>query len=499
MGGGRAAGGLGGLGRAVAGRAASPGAAPRPGAPAAAGRRRSPPPPFAAGPGAGAPGEGGGGTGAGVDGPGGRERERSPRGRRSRDSRREAWPCPGCGQLLRRLEKVPLHARGCCPDLWDQGAWDAATGDSEALRGLLEAWRLREVALRTRAAAAAWGAEDGVRREVPAVAARLGLPEDRVRRMLKAYSKATPLAADDTPVEVLKEDAAVLALNKPPGLRSTPRHRFEGNSLLGRAIGHLQRAAGVTRLPEEGMPRVVHRLDMDTSGVVVFGKTREATSGLTRQFAAREASKTYLALVAGVPGAMNFEVDAAIARDDAHEVGMRVADSSEGGGKPSRTLVRVLASRPEVSVGGSPRLGDSEPLAWKRALGEGRWPQGVSLVEATPLTGRTHQIRLHLSHAGFPILGDTVYGVFGGEGGREGEGEDLWGLLRRQALHARSLKVVHPATGSSVRYSAALPADMLRAAEHLGLEVPGDVRSSGAERVAEGDDAGGSKDSAQSE
>jgi 23S rRNA pseudouridine1911/1915/1917 synthase len=325
------------------------------------------------------------------------------------------------------------------------------------------------------------------------VAARLALPEDRVRRMLKAYSKATPLAADDTPVEVLEEDAAVLALNKPPRLRSTPRHRFEGNSLLGRAIGHLQRAAGVSQLPEESMPRVVHRLDMDTSGVVVFGKTREATSGLTRQFAAREASKTYLALVAGVPEAPKFEVDAAIARDAAHEVGMRVVDSSEDGGKPSRTLVRVLASRPGASVGGSPRLGDSEPLLWKRTLGEGMWPQGVSLVEATPLTGRTHQIRLHLSHSGFPILGDTVYGVFGGKGACEGEG--LWGVLRRQALHARSLKVVHPATGSSVRFSAALPTDMLQAAEHLGLEVPGDVRSSGAERVAEGDDKGGSDES----
>ena len=402
----------------------------------------------------------------------GRERERSPRGRRSRESRREAWSCPACGQILRRLEKVPLHARGCCPDLWDQEAWVAAAGEPEALRGLLDAWRVRELALRERAAAAAWGLEDGIRREVPAVAGHLGLPEERVRRMLKAYSKATPLAADVTPVEVLHEDAAVLALVKPPGLRSTPRHRFEGNSLLGRAIGHLQRAAGVPQLPEEDVPRVVHRLDMDTSGVVVFGKTRAAAQGLTRQFAERSTTKTYLALVAGVPEAESFDVCASIARDKNHEVGMVALPEGldDGAGKPSRTLVRVLASSANVDLG-SCRLGDSEQLDWKRDLGPGRWPQGASLVEATPLTGRTHQIRLHLSHAGFPILGDTVYGLFHSEETLEGE-PGLWGALRRQALHAHALQLEHPETGESVRYSAVLPADMRAAANHLGLDVP---------------------------
>ena len=371
-----------------------------------------------------------------------------------------------------------MHARGCCPDLWDQEAWVAAAGEPEALRGLLDAWRVRELALRERAAAAAWGLEDGVRREVPAVAAHLGLPEERVRRMLKAYSKATPLAADVTPVDVLQEDAAVLALVKPPGLRSTPRHRFEGNSLLGRAIGHLQRAAGVPQLPEEDVPRVVHRLDMDTSGVVVFGKTRTAAQGLTRQFAERSATKTYLALVAGVPEAESFDVCASIARDNNHEVGMVALPEGldHGAGKPSRTLVRVLASSAEVDLG-SCRLGDSEHPGWKRALGPGRWPQGASLVEATPLTGRTHQIRLHLSHAGFPILGDTVYGLFHGEEILAG-GPGLWGGLRRQALHAHALQLEHPETGAAVRYSAALPADMLAAAKHLGLDVPEELTSS---------------------
>ena len=286
----------------------------------------------------------------------------------------------------------------------------------------------------------AFGKADGTRRAPAEVAAELGLDEARVALALKMFVKAVPMPADPEPVEVLFEDDAVLVLNKPPRLRSTPRHRHEGQSLLNRAIGHLRGEA-------EAEPFVVHRLDMETSGVLLFAKSSEMASGIARQFQAKAVQKTYLALVVGVPEPA-FEVDAPLAKHPHHETGMAVAAS----GKPAQTRFRTLASNAEVDL--------------REAFAPGELPDacpaprpGVSLVEATPLTGRTHQIRVHLAHAGFPIVGDALYGLVG-----------PW--IERHALHARKLALRHPRTGEAAEFVAPLPDDMAALAARAGVAVP---------------------------
>ena len=308
---------------------------------------------------------------------------------------------------------------------------------------LVAEWTAKDLGLRRRAADLAFGKADGTRRAPAEVAAELGLDEARVALALKMFVKAVPMPADPEPVEVLFEDDAVLVLNKPPRLRSTPRHRHEGQSLLNRAIGHLRGEA-------EAEPFVVHRLDMETSGVLLFAKSSEMASGIARQFQAKAVQKTYLALVVGVPEP-GFEVDAPLAKHPHHETGMAVAAS----GKPAQTRFRTLAANAEVDL--------------REAFAPGELPDacpaprpGVSLVEATPLTGRTHQIRVHLAHAGFPIVGDTLYGLVG-----------PW--IERHALHARKLALRHPRTGDAAEFGAPLPDDMAALAARAGVAVPAEL------------------------
>ena len=151
----------------------------------------------------------------------------------------------------------------------------------------------------------------GARMPVAEVAERMSLPPRRVKALLRRASKAIPLVADDAPLDVVFEDADLLVVNKPPGLRFHPTHRFEGNSLLSRCLGHVRRRAGEgnddERLEDDAdAPRVVHRLDMDTSGVCLFVKDATLADGFARQFRdEREAapfaraSKEYLALCVG--------------------------------------------------------------------------------------------------------------------------------------------------------------------------------------------------------
>jgi len=117
--------------------------------------------------------------------------------------------------------------------------------------------------------------------------------------------RAVPLAADQDPIDVLYEDDDLLAVNKPPGVISAPKHRYTGGSMVNRVIG----ARGVE-------PHVIHRLDMNTSGVLLFAKSKEAVRVLHAQFRARKVKKRYLALVAGVPGWTTREVDGAIGLSD---------------------------------------------------------------------------------------------------------------------------------------------------------------------------------------
>ena len=178
--------------------------------------------------------------------------------------------------------------------------------------------------------------------------------------------------------------------------------------------------AAASTLPRAG---IVHRLDKDTSGLMVVGKTLAAVTALTRQIAARDVHRIYLALCHGRMDLASQRIEAPIGRDPRSRIRMAVV----GSGKPAMTDVQRLS-------------------VWQDA--DGAW---VSAVRCKLGTGRTHQIRVHLSSVGHPLLADVTYG------GLERLG------LKRQALHATRLGFAHPVSGESMTFEAALPSDLLQA------------------------------------
>ncbi len=193
---------------------------------------------------------------------------------------------------------------------------------------------------------------------------------DKERAALRVFSRSIPLVADTEPLEVVYEDGDLLVVCKPDFVKMHPAHRFEGGTLLNRAIGHCN-------FP----PRLTHRLDMHTTGVVVFAKTKDACKYISAQFRRGAVRKQYLAVVDGVPPHPAFTVDAAIQRDPLYKIARTIGADREDS-KPAVTQFSVLDSA-----------------------------QRMSLLLAKPVTGRTHQIRLHAAHAGHPIVGDHLYNM----------------------------------------------------------------------------------------
>jgi len=214
---------------------------------------------------------------------------------------------------------------------------------------------------------------------------------------------------------VLHEDALVIAINKAPGMVVHPAPgRWHGtlvNALLHRW----------GRLPsrDDARPGIVHRLDRDTSGVMIIARTPAALDHLARQFHDRTVAKRYLAVVRGVVRHDELVIDAPIGR---HPIERKKMSTRTRRGRAARTRVRVL-----------------ERFA------------AATLVEAAPETGRTHQIRVHLAARGHPIVGDALYG-----GTRAGRSP----AIARQALHAASLEVTHPESGVRLRLTAPLWPDL---------------------------------------
>lgn len=224
------------------------------------------------------------------------------------------------------------------------------------------------------------------------------------------------------PLTVLYEDDTLIVINKAPGMVVHPAPgRWQGtlvNALLhrwGPLPGH-----------EASRPGIVHRLDRDTSGVMVIARTAAALEHLGRQFAARTVAKRYLAVVRGVLRNDVLRIDAAIGR---HAVERKKMSTRVRGGRASVTRVRVL-----------------ERFA------------RTTFVEAAPETGRTHQIRVHLAARGHPLIGDGVYGTI-----RPGEAE----LIDRHALHAASLGLMHPTRDEAMTFRAELWPDMISLLEAL--------------------------------
>lgn len=228
-----------------------------------------------------------------------------------------------------------------------------------------------------------------------------------------ADDAALPDAPEPMALAIVHEDDDLIVLDKPPGLVVHPGAGNRAGTLLNALLHH---APALAALPRAG---IVHRLDKDTSGLLVVAKTREAQTSLTRQLAARSVARHYLALVRG-DVARSVVVDAPIGRHPVQRTTMAIAER----GKPARTHVDV-----------GERFGDA------------------TLVRCRLETGRTHQIRVHLAAIGHPLIGDAVYG---------GKGGALPAALRafpRQALHAERLALAHPHDGRAMTWASPLPAD----------------------------------------
>lgn len=241
------------------------------------------------------------------------------------------------------------------------------------------------------------------------------------------------IEAEDIALDVRYEDEHLLVLNKPPGMVVHPgagqRKGTLAAALLHHCRGQLSGIGGVER------PGIVHRLDKDTSGLLIAAKTDAAHGKLSADLKARRIHRHYLAIVRGIPPQGEDTIDAPIGRHPAHRTAMAVIGSG-------RRAVTHYAVR-EV-------LGDA------------------SLLGITLETGRTHQIRVHMSHVGHPVLGDPVYG-FGRlpRGPRKKNKSKEKNLIGRQALHAHRLAFRHPIEGDERELVAEPPADFLKLLEDL--------------------------------
>ena len=211
------------------------------------------------------------------------------------------------------------------------------------------------------------------------------------------------------PLAIVYEDEALLVVDKAAGMVVHPAAGNWSGTLLNALLAH---HAGSAALPRAG---IVHRLDKDTSGLMVVGKTLAAVTALSRAIAAREVHREYRAICHGVLPAEPWVIEAPIGRDPKSRVRMAVLT----GGRPARTDVQRLVENGRCSG-----------------------------VRCTLHTGRTHQIRVHLASRGHPLLADTLYG-----------GAPRWGLAR-QALHAARLRLVHPVDGRALHFESPLPADL---------------------------------------
>ena len=236
--------------------------------------------------------------------------------------------------------------------------------------------------------------------------------------------------AQDMDLVIAFEDEHLIVVDKPAGMVVHPAAgNFDGtmvNALLHHCAGQLSGIGGVAR------PGIVHRIDKDTSGLLVVAKTDVAHEGLAAQFAKHSIDRRYLAITSGSPAPAAGTVDAPLARSATNR--KKIAIVREGRGKRAVTHYRIVA-----------------PL------------KGAALVECRLETGRTHQVRVHMASLGHPLLGDPVYGRT-----RSEHREILKRLdFRRQALHAAELGFVHPVTRAKLSFKSALPSDIQELFEAL--------------------------------
>ncbi len=226
------------------------------------------------------------------------------------------------------------------------------------------------------------------------------------------------LVAEHMPLAVLYEDSDLLVIDKPAGITVYPAPGHPSRTLMNAVLAH---CPGISNIDGSVRPGIVHRLDKDTSGVMVVAKNKVAQLNLSAQLKSRRVLKKYLVLVKGHPSPEEGVIEAPIGRHPKDRKRMAVVP----GGREARTLYKV-----------------------RRRL------DGYTLVEATLQTGRTHQIRVHFSRMGWPVAGDPVYGM-------------RTACLERQFVHAFLLGFRLPSTGEYVEFRSELPADLEEALEKV--------------------------------
>jgi 23S rRNA pseudouridine1911/1915/1917 synthase len=250
-------------------------------------------------------------------------------------------------------------------------------------------------------------------------------PGDRIEAMVPA-PRPIDVRPEPIPLEILFEDSHLLVLNKAPGIVVHPAPGHSSGTLVNALLHHCHDLAGIGGRERPG---IVHRLDKDTSGVMVVAKTDAAHRGLARQFKNHTIDRVYLALVLGALQRQTGRIDLAIGRDrvDRKRISPRTARPRQ-----AVSLYQVVERLP-----------------------------GATLVTVRPQTGRTHQIRVHLASIGHPVLGDAAYGSR--KGMQLGEQR-----VPRQMLHALRLGFIHPHSCEALTFEAAPPADMRMILQSLG-------------------------------
>ncbi|HVT18699.1 MAG TPA: RluA family pseudouridine synthase [Thermoanaerobaculia bacterium] len=273
-------------------------------------------------------------------------------------------------------------------------------------------------------------------------ASRIGAG-DEVEVALPAAARPAPppLAAQDIPLAVLYEDAHLLAIDKPAGLVVHPAFGHRDGTLINAL---LWRARGWDR-EDACRPGLVNRLDRDTTGVVLVIKSRAAHAGLARAIKSRSLAKEYLAVVYGRPPLPKGRIDLNVLRDPRDR---RRMTTSRSEGRAAATLYELLAESSSEKA-------------------------GLALLRCRLVTGRTHQIRVHLAARRLPIVGDPLYGQPRWKGIADPALAALCRDFPRQALHASRLRLRHPVTGAALDLAAPLPPDLdnLLAAAGLNGEV----------------------------
>jgi 23S rRNA pseudouridine1911/1915/1917 synthase len=241
---------------------------------------------------------------------------------------------------------------------------------------------------------------------------------------------ASNFTPENIPLEIVFEDDHVIVINKPAGLVVHPAAGVHSGTLANALTFHFQQLSNAGSM----RPGIVHRLDKDTSGLLVVAKTESAHENLAGQFRAREVFKSYIALVYGVVKQESGRVEQPIARDPRNRTRMAIV----AGGRGALSLYKVRRSY-----------------------------NAFTLLDVELKTGRTHQIRVHLSWLKHPVVGDELYG-----GGRDNNVQDVQlraqiRKLKRHFLHAEELGFRHPSTGQQMRFSASLPPELTHLLEKL--------------------------------